>query len=75
MKRILLAIAACMAVVTVCAQPKTQSIKDINIRDPFIVADASSGVYYMSMPRMERCVAGWRYSAAATSRIGRGPCV
>ena len=47
MKRILLAMAACMAVVTVCAQPKTQSIKDINIRDPFIVADASSGVYYM----------------------------
>ena len=43
MRRILLAIAACMAVVTVCAQLKTQSIKDINKRDPNIGADDSSG--------------------------------
>lgn len=29
------------------AQPKTVAIQDINIRDPYILPDAKSGVYYM----------------------------
>lgn len=47
MKRILLVAAACIAAMSAYAQESTLLLKDINIRDPFILPDASSGTYYM----------------------------
>ena len=46
-KSSLLAALLAMVVGIVFAQPKTVAIQDINIRDPYILPDAKSGVYYM----------------------------
>lgn len=40
-------LAACAASVAAFAQEGTLLLEDINIRDPFILPDASSGTYYM----------------------------
>jgi beta-xylosidase len=47
-----------MVVGVAFAQPKTVAIQDINIRDPYILPDAKSGVYYM-------------YQSSSTSENGK----
>ena len=48
MKRLAIVIASCFAAVTAAvAQQPTVALKDIYIRDPYILADPRSGRYYM----------------------------
>ena len=46
MKKLMLILAACVVCVSVRAQ-QTLLLKDINIRDPYILPDRKEGVYYM----------------------------
>ena len=46
MKRLMILALGCLLVLGAVAQ-ELKSIQEINIRDPYILPDAKSGVYYM----------------------------
>src|SRR5690606_9006147 len=62
---LLLALSACTASLSAQTQPTTVHIDDLNVRDPYIVADAGAQVYYLYKSSPVEAASGTRSGVVA----------